>query len=147
MKTEVRRKAVYRCHEKIKSIEPTWLTHSWLVLVMVWPHSLAVTCIVTAMLAAALLIFDFVCWGFGWLYPDMRAGSWDLELQQASLSQIIHVTASECGQTQTKTNSEWVNHVGSMLLIFSWQWCRCKCFSPRIFAIGSTSYKLLPRPR
>ena len=61
MKTEVRRKAAYRCHEKIKSIEPTWLTHSWLVLVRVWPHSLAVTCIVTAMLAAALLIFDFVC--------------------------------------------------------------------------------------
>ena len=37
---------LHHCHEKIKSIEPTWLTHSLLVLVWVWPHSLAVTCII-----------------------------------------------------------------------------------------------------
>ena len=37
---------LHHCHEKIKSIEPTWLTHSLLVLVWVWLHSLAVTCII-----------------------------------------------------------------------------------------------------
>ena len=65
----------------------------------------------------------------------------------ASVTITIHVTVSECGQTQTKTNSEWANHAGSMLLMFSWQWCRCKCchsFSLRIFANGSTGFKTTP---
>ena len=40
----------------------------------------------------------------------------------AGVAVMMHVSA-ECGQT--KTIGEWANHVGSMLLIFSWQWCRC----------------------
>ena len=86
-----------------------------------------------------------VCWGLvakEWLYPiDVRAGSWALGLQRASLSWCMW------RQTQTKTNNEWANHAGSMLLMLSWQWCRCKCrhsSSPRIFANGSTSSKTTP---
>ena len=65
----------------------------------------------------------------------------------ANVAITMLVTESECGQTQTKTYGEWANHVGSMLLILLWQWCRCKCChssSPRIFTNGSTSYEMTP---
>ena len=39
-------------HEHKEHIEPTWLAHS--LLFWVWPHSLEVTCIVIAMVAAVL---------------------------------------------------------------------------------------------
>ena len=49
------------------------------------------------------------------LYPcDVKAGSSALELRRASLSQIVQCACES--QTQTKTNSECANHVGSMFL-------------------------------
>ena len=98
---------------------------------------------------SAFLIHGCVCGGLlakRWLYPyNVGARSWDLG---ASVAITMHMTTSECGQTQTKTNGEWTNHAGSMLLMFSWQWCRwefCHNFSPRIFIDGSTSYKTTPK--
>ena len=75
----------------------------------------------------------------------LRCKSWILEWRTAvSIAITINVTSSECGQIQTKTNGEWANHAGSMLLMFLWYWGRCECcdsFSLRIFANGSTTYK------
>ena len=41
-------------YEHKEHIEPAWLAHSLLFWVWVWPHSLEVTCIVIAMVAAVL---------------------------------------------------------------------------------------------
>ena len=75
---------------------------------------------------------------WGWILGSRTA---------VSVAITKHVTASHNSQTQTKTNSEWVSHVGSVLLIFSWEWCRYKCCHsslPRLFANGWTSYATTP---
>jgi len=65
----------------------------------------------------------------------------------AKVAIMMHLTASECGQTQTKANCEWANHVGSVVLMFLWQWCRYENFSQRIFTSGSTGYKPTPKTK
>ena len=74
----------------------------------------------------------------------LQCESWILGSRTAvSVTVMMHVTA---WPVSTKTNGEWGNHAGSMVLMFSWQWYRCKCchnFSPR--TSGSTSYKTTPK--
>ena len=111
---------LHHCHEKIKSIEPTWLTHSLLVLVWVWPHSLAVTCIICDSDACCSSRSQDPALISEYSHPKPQHTKSKINKAAASIAVTIHVTASECCQTLTKTNHEWVNHVGSMLLIFSW---------------------------
>ena len=113
---------------------------------------------------SALLTLDCVCWGLvasGWLYPcNVRAGSWDLGLQWASLSWCMWL------------HGQWIPRlmVSGATMRALWSWCsrdsdtdyyymqnfhrkkkkkkkkRCKCchnFSPR--TSGSTSYKTTPK--
>ena len=83
----------------------------------------------------------------GWLYPcDVRAKSWDLGLQRASLPQCIWLPVSACGQTQTKTNGEWTN-----------QWCRLYALDADASVViishresspnGSTNYTAAPKTK
>ena len=65
---------------------------------------------------SSLLTYNCVCWGLVakgvLLYPcDVRAGSSNSRTA-ASITITMHMTAIECSQTQTKTDSEWAN-----------QWC------------------------
>ena len=89
-------------------------------------------------------------WAIGWLYPcDVRAimGS---RTTWASLSRCIWLPVSVARPKPRLTGNGPTNDVGSMLLMFLWQWCRssaldvlvtvmqiikcCHNFSPRIFA-------------
>ena len=68
----------------------------------------------------------------------------------ASVTIMMHVTVSECGQIHTKTNGEWANHAGSYapdqadVLVTVMQMECCHSSSPRIFIKGLTSYKTTP---
>ena len=91
------------------------------------------------------------CWMSYWLTTeDSNFAMWELGLGAMTVVSIaitMHVTASQCDQTQSKTNSEWAIRAGSMFLMFSWQWYRCECCqisSQRIFTNGWTSYKTTP---
>ena len=85
----------------------------------------------------ALLTYEWMCLGLvakEWLSPSM----WELNPGISGCSECCYhdATVSVSGQTQLKTNSDWDNHAGSMLLMFSWQWYGCQCChssSPRIF--------------
>ena len=80
-----------------------------------------------------------VCWGLvakGWLsHSDMRAGSWDLRLQRASLSWC-----------HGETNSEWANHTSFMPGPYSRDSDTASVYHSsllNIFASGSTSYRTI----
>ena len=87
----------------------------------------------------------------GWPYfCYVRAGSWDLGLQWALLpiSQCIWLPVSVAWY-KPRQNGEWTNHLGSLLLMLSWQWCRCEyCHNIllRVFWLNPVT-KLLPRPK
>ena len=78
---------------------------------------------------SALLTYDCVCWE-----PRSQRVTLSLWCESRILGSrtavsvtidiTLYMTASECGLIQTKTNGEWTNHSGSLLLMFSWQWCR-----------------------
>ena len=93
---------------------------------------------------------NFLIWPYWLTTEDSNPVTWEPDLGARAVASIAitkHVTASQCNQTQSKTNGELANHAGSMFLVFSWQWYRCECChgsSPRILTNGWTNYKTTP---